>query len=264
MGCHKTASTSIQKFCFDNRKMLEQNNIGYMPSNRSGRHLELNQCVLRRDIAIYTHPHLLQNQADLINKQRKSICNFIENSKSENFIFSDEGLDFIRTKAELDRLKTLFPSYCELIPIIVLREDSDWKASWINYLKNYPDINHECYTNPLSPYYLSEDSWYFDIGNLLSLLDDNFQRVVKLNYGKQMVSKFLTQFNIDVKEEYLLNRTSYVGKSIGKTEIVEDLEALNIMRKAYTRKKGIRYYALQFVTIFVSKETLKKLLKNFK
>jgi len=54
------------------------------------------------------------------------------------------------------------------------------------------------------------------------------------------------------------------GKFIGKTEIVEDLEALNIMRKAYKRKKGIRYYMLQFVTVFVSKQTLKRLLKKFK
>jgi hypothetical protein len=50
------------------------------------------------------------------------------------------------------------------------------------------------------------------------------------------------------------------GKFIGKTEIVEDLEAFNIMRKAYMPKKGIRYYALKLVTIFVSKERLKKLL----
>ena len=54
------------------------------------------------------------------------------------------------------------------------------------------------------------------------------------------------------------------GRFIGKADIVEDFEALAIMRKAYLPKKGIRYYALKFVTIFVSKETLKKLLKKFK
>jgi len=52
------------------------------------------------------------------------------------------------------------------------------------------------------------------------------------------------------------------GKFIGKAEIVEDLEALSVMRKTYLPKKNIRYYVLKFITIFVSKETLKKLLKK--
>ena len=53
------------------------------------------------------------------------------------------------------------------------------------------------------------------------------------------------------------------GKFIGKAEIIEDLEALSVMRKAYLPKKNIRYYMSKFVTIFVSKEALKKLLKRF-
>ena len=53
------------------------------------------------------------------------------------------------------------------------------------------------------------------------------------------------------------------GKFIGKDEVVEDLEALSIMRKAYLPKKNIRYFMRKFVTIFVSKKTLKKLLKRF-
>lgn len=54
------------------------------------------------------------------------------------------------------------------------------------------------------------------------------------------------------------------GKFIGKDEIVEDLDALNTMRKAYMPRKGIRYYALKLVTKFVSKETLEKILMKFR
>ena len=57
---------------------------------------------------------------------------------------------------------------------------------------------------------------------------------------------------------------NHKGKFIGKTEIVEDVEAFNIMRKAYMPKRSIRYYALNFVTIFVLKEKLKKILLKSK
>lgn len=53
-------------------------------------------------------------------------------------------------------------------------------------------------------------------------------------------------------------------KFIGKTEVVEDLEAFNTMRKAYMPKKDIRFYALKLVTKFVAKETLKKILMKFR
>lgn len=57
---------------------------------------------------------------------------------------------------------------------------------------------------------------------------------------------------------------NYDGKFIGKTEIVEDLEAFNTLRKAYMPKKGARYYVLKLITIFVSKETIKRILIKFR
>lgn len=53
------------------------------------------------------------------------------------------------------------------------------------------------------------------------------------------------------------------GKFIGKSEIIEDLEALSLMRKAYLPKKNFYYYLLKFVTFFISKEILKKILERF-
>jgi len=52
---------------------------------------------------------------------------------------------------------------------------------------------------------------------------------------------------------------NHFGKFIGKAEIFEDLEALSVMRKAYLPRKNARYYVLKVVTLFVSKETLKKI-----
>ena len=208
-GCHKTATTSIQKFCFDNRLLLEQNDIAYAPSSdSSGRHVELNQCVLRRDVAMFTHPNILAVQNQLIANYQISVRELIETSKCRNFLFSDEGLDFIRTKTELDRLKLLFPAQCEIIPVITLREKNEWKMSWIESLKKVNnDLDSEKFTNPLSPYCLSENSWFFDINHLVLLLRENFKRVVLIKYQNNMVARFLSEFNIQVEREYELNKT---------------------------------------------------------
>jgi len=58
----------------------------------------------------------------------------------------------------------------------------------------------------------------------------------------------------------LLNQN---GKFIGKTEIVEDFEALALMRKAYLSKKSVRYYMHILMIKFFSKEILKKILMKF-
>ena len=50
--------------------------------------------------------------------------------------------------------------------------------------------------------------------------------------------------------------------NLGKAEIIEDLEALSVMRKAYL-PKNIRYYMSKFVTILFPKKRSKSFLKRF-
>ena len=55
---------------------------------------------------------------------------------------------------------------------------------------------------------------------------------------------------------------NHLGKFNGKVKIIEDSDAVSVMRKAYFPKKNGRYYLLKVVTLFVSKEILKRLLKR--
>ena len=217
MGCHKTGTTSIQRFCHNNRSLLESHNIGYLPCpDESGRHIELNQCVLRADVARFTHSQLTPpDHCKLITNYKHIIRTFLQSSKCDSFLFSDEGLDFIRTKSELDELKELFPYYCEIVPILVLREKNEWKRSWINFLrKNNNDLREDRFVNPSSPYFLSEESWFFNIEELVDQLVENFTRVVKIDYQCNMVSRFLSEFEIRVDDEYRLNVTPDRQKTI--------------------------------------------------
>ena len=80
--------------------------------------------------------------------------------------------------------------------------------SWIEFLKKVNnDLDLEKFTNPLSPYCLSENSWFFDINHLVLLLRENFKRVVLIKYQNNMVARFLSEFNIQVEREYELNKT---------------------------------------------------------
>ena len=132
------------------------------------------------------------------------IENFIKNSKFENILFSDEGLDYIRYHHELKKLIELFPKESNIIPILCIREIHDWKNSWIEYLKktqkNTSDKN--------SPYYPTEKSWIFEIDKLLNLLNENFKHVIKIDYNNNIVSEFFESLGISIStKEYRLNIT---------------------------------------------------------
>lgn len=206
MGCHKTASTSIQKFLHDKKKELNKMSIGVLEtSNGSGRHVKLNQSVLRKEIAKFTHPHI--NVASLNKSYGEKIGQFIQKDY-KSFLFSDEGLDFIRTQEEVNNLIRLFPDDVNIIPIIVIRDSESWKESWLNYLKNVNnDLDSDKFKNKNSPYFLNEGSWFFDIDKLLELLNKNFDNVIEIKYSDNMLNKFFSIFDIKVEKEYKLNVT---------------------------------------------------------
>ena len=65
---------------------------------------------------------------------------------------------------------------------------------------------------------------------------------------------------VTVKQRMVKKPLNHHGKFVGKPKIVEDLDTLSVMRKAYMPEKNVRYYIIKFLTIFVPKETLKRLL----
>ena len=125
-GCHKTGTTSIQKFFIENTDRLNKVDFDYM-HKPNGRHTELGQCVLRNKVINATTP--VPKRHELRKKTQNEISHFLTNSKHSNFIFSDEGLDFIRMQAEIDQLIKLFPENYKLIPLLCIREKEDWKKS---------------------------------------------------------------------------------------------------------------------------------------
>ena len=207
-GCHKTGSTSIQMFLKINKRYLIQNNFNIIDTF-SGRNIELSLFCLRKNILKFTNPNLSNSKILLRNILFKiKLSLFFLSSKEQNFIFSDEGLDYIRTQKEIDNVKHLFPSNYKIIPILIIRDKKKWINSWINYLLDLDMID---YHNKDSPYFISDQSWYFRINKLIDIINSNFDNVIYIDYTSNVIPSFLNSIGINppINCNIKLNKTNY-------------------------------------------------------
>lgn len=154
IGLPKTASTSFQLILGENRLRLRRQGFEYFLGriNLGYNHTELYLSVLRPDLFTFAHqrksPILTP---DLIEKTRERIKVFLGNSKLNNHVFSAEGLSFLRTEAELVRLKSMFPNDVIFKIIFVERDKNEWLESWKRQILSNP--NRCLSTDPNSTMY---------------------------------------------------------------------------------------------------------------
>ena len=222
LGCHKTGTTSLQRFLAKNTYRLRSFDFDYMPTpigekrkpyqSVSGRHVELGECAVRYPVTIITNPKRTGvgglNKKDLIKQTKDYIAEFLGESAYNNFIFSDEGLDYIRTQKEIDDLVYLFPSDCELIPILTLRDKEEWIESCMAYWEEEGTSTHTEEPSLL----VSQrpmTSWMFEVENLTKLLEENFSKTIFLQYSLDMIRVVLDALglqSIEVEDELYLNK----------------------------------------------------------
>jgi hypothetical protein len=209
-GSHKTGSTSIQMFLKKNKSYLNQNNFDIL-NTFAGRNTELSHFCLRKSILKFTNPSLCKSKRIYKNIRFKiKLSLFFLFSKQSNFIFSDEGLDYIRTQKEINKVKSLFPANYRIIPILILREKREWIYSWRNYLTNLGLID---YCNKDSPYFYCDDSWYFEINRLSDLLNMNFYKVIYIDYEMNVIPPFIKSVGLEPPNNcnFRLNETKYTS-----------------------------------------------------
>lgn len=208
-GCHKTGSTSLQMFLKENKSYLNQNNFDIMDTF-AGRNIDLSLFCLRKSILNFTNPSFSKTKIlykNIIFKIKLTL--FFLFTKKDNFIFSDEGLDYVRTQKEIDNIKSLFPSKYKIIPILIIREKEDWINSWRNYLMGIgliDDLNRD------SPYFSCYSSWYFKVNQLIDLINLNFNKAIYIDYEHNVIPSFLKSISLKPPEncDFELNKTKYI------------------------------------------------------
>lgn len=208
-GCHKTGSTSLQMFLKENKSYLNQNNFDIMDTF-AGRNIDLSLFCLRKSILNFTNPSFSKTKIlykNIIFKIKLTL--FFLFTKKDNFIFSDEGLDYVRTQKEIDNIKSLFPSKYKIIPILIIREKEDWINSWRNYLMGIgliDDLNRD------SPYFSCYSSWYFKVNQLIDLINLNFNKAIYIDYEHNVIPSFLKSISLKPPEncDFEINKTKYI------------------------------------------------------
>jgi hypothetical protein len=221
-GCHKTGTTSLQRFFTKNTYRLRHFDFDYLPTpigekrkphqSAHGRHVELGECAVRYPVTIIANPKRAGTRGlsrkGLIKQTKDYIAEFLDKSTYNNFIFSDEGLDYIRTQKEINDLVHLFPSDCELVPVLTLREKEEWIESCMAYWKEKENCTY-AEKPPLQAPQRPMISWMFEIENLTELLKENFPETIFLQYSPDMIRVILDALglqSIEVEDELYLNK----------------------------------------------------------
>ena len=116
-------------------------------------------------------------------------------------------MDYIRTQKEIDNVKHLFPSNYKIIPILIIRD----KKSGLILDQLSLDLDMIDYHNKDSPYFISDQSWYFRINKLIDIINSNFDNVIYIDYTSNVIPSFLNSIGINppINCNIKLNKTNY-------------------------------------------------------
>lgn len=225
IGPHKTATTSIQKYLEDNKEKLKADKI-YIPDSVAGipthNHWPLNVYCLDVERSSCMKINLfLQRKIPLINK----IFNYTKESiklhylkakqeKCKRVIWSNEGLSFLNSEREFNRLTDLFREHSKKIEVVFCkRNKEDWARS---FLRQMGGVNGGKITFQRrgDSYYFGEDSYHFDFDRRKMLLSKCFDKVIFFDYNKQdNVKSFLKATKIKQYQDTTSFKENITNKS---------------------------------------------------
>jgi hypothetical protein len=166
VGTHKTGTTSFQQFLFDQREHLIQNGISPhiedgSPSMQSGNSLEFAHYFVRSSLNTVVRATSKAHIHSSIEFDRyvHAFRTHFMNCPTAGYLVSAETLCFLRTRAERTKLHALGAALnAQIVPIIVFRNDREWRASWQHQLESVPFVR----SIMSDPKFKIIDDWYFD------------------------------------------------------------------------------------------------------
>jgi hypothetical protein len=142
VGIHKTGTTSFQAFMLRAAEDFARAGISVRTEvrrRRDGARIRransviLSNLVIRRPLMTGARLRgtVRAPEREELPALMRQCRNSLERQEQRDILVSSEGFCFARTQDEAKRLRRLFgPSVFRLVPILVLRNRTDWKASW--------------------------------------------------------------------------------------------------------------------------------------
>ncbi len=234
IGQHKTATTSIQKYLQDNRRLIIKKGL-YVPDKIAGfknsSHFILNVYALDKNrfsskkykIISSKGQAYLSGLKEIIKRDIAQIYQDALEQGCHQVIWSNEGLYLLNSVAEYQKLINLFTPYSTEIEVICcFREVQSYRESYIKQLKKQ---NISLLDDPDSYRYLEPDSWLFDYERKKNLLEQTFSKCHYFSYdSSDNVTKFMKVIGFDYveTEKYRLNETN--NKSTKNTTLLNRLK----------------------------------------
>ncbi len=215
IGLPKAGSTSIQQALGQNRQSLRRQNSEYFLGlmGEGYNHGEIYLSVLRSGVCTFAHHRqepLLSTDLSTENKLR--ILNFFHRSKAQKHFFSSEGLSFLRTDDELQKLKTMFPNDVKFKIIFVERERQEWLESWKRQIISKP--GRTLSTDPNSTMYVEPDTWLTDFEQLKQVWSAHFDDFVCIPYRKEgLMEEICDEIGIKLPPSALTTRYKERGQA---------------------------------------------------
>ncbi|MDQ2094472.1 hypothetical protein [Rhodalgimonas zhirmunskyi] len=194
VGLHRTGTSSFQAALVEQTEdFLDAGITPYPGVNGSGHARRLSYACLRE--GVFDVEIVDADRAELRAQTRKDYADFIRNAPTGKLLFSSEHLSLIRTKDEIDTLRSLFPNKDTTFSIvIVLREKEDWFASYA------AQIAKDAQARPLSAasrFNIAPDSWVRDFEPMIALFQQEFDDVTILHYDPEdMLGTLLAHFGV--------------------------------------------------------------------
>lgn len=175
VGTHKTGTTSFQHIlqshqaAFDAAGVRARTERVVRPDGRLGKRggnsRRLANLILRPELVTPLRQHSLRFNIppEKVEGRLRAVKNRLDLSLAYDLLISSESLCLCRTEAELQRLHLLFPpTEVTLVPILVLRNIADWRASWANQLQKRRAKGHPGPPEDTPPENRTDGAWYFD------------------------------------------------------------------------------------------------------
>ena len=195
-GTHKTGTTSIQSYLSDHRKPLRRSGLHFI-EERVARNPGLAP-IRHRNSSYFAHAFIREElmsgtrwrAGDLSKVERKaadavaSVEALLRASTSSRFVISTEAFCLLRTEEERERLRAFFASLdCQVKPVIVLRNEADWRASFTAQLakSSYAD----CHATVTDPARRVDSDWYYDAAGIVAFWS-GFAPPAVINYDEAM------------------------------------------------------------------------------
>jgi hypothetical protein len=221
VGTHKTGTTSIQKLLFDRHRDIAARGVRVILDHPSaGREMPANcrsiaNAFVRQEL--WTTQRIRGTEGIALFGSGEVTEHFARqlSASAKHFVLSAEAFCYMRTRTERKHLERFLASVkCEVIPIVYLRKEADWRASWmaqnsgpefVAFRSRYPER------------FSLFDDWYFDRNAIVAFWRSISADTIVRDYDEEVANRgsvipsFLETVGLPLSfdsGEYFLNRRS--------------------------------------------------------